>query len=222
MEGREAKDRLYEAFAAMAKAAASPKRIEVLELLAQGERTVEALARATGMGVTNTSAHLQLLRHARMVDTRKDGTRVFYRLAGDEVAAFVAVLRDLARSRLAEVDQVVRDYFGARDALEPVSRSELVERARRGDVVILDVRPPEEFASGHIPAALSVPLDRLDAALARLPRRAQIVAYCRGPYCVLALQAVEHLRARGFQARRLEDGMPEWRLAGLPVAVGEQ
>jgi len=222
VEGREAKDRLYEAFAAMAKAAASPKRIEVLELLAQGERTVEALARATGMGVTNTSAHLQLLRHARMVDTRKDGTRVFYRLAGDEVAAFVAVLRDLARSRLAEVDQVVRDYFGARDALEPVSRSELVERARRGDVVILDVRPPEEFASGHIPAALSVPLDRLDAALARLPRRAQIVAYCRGPYCVLALQAVEHLRARGFQARRLEDGMPEWRLAGLPVAVGEQ
>ncbi len=221
MEGREAKDRLYEAFAATAKAAASPKRIEVLELLAQGERTVEALARATGMGVTNTSAHLQLLRHARLVDTRKDGTRVFYRLAGDEVAAFVAVLRDLARSRLAEVDQVVRDYFGARDALEPLSRSELVERAERGEVVILDVRPPEEFAAGHIPAALSVPLEHLDAALARLPRRAQIVAYCRGPYCVLALQAVERLRARGFQARRLADGMPEWRLAGLPVAVGD-
>ena len=156
------------------------------------------------------------------MDTRKDGTRVFYRLAGDEVAAFVAVLRDLARSRLAEVDQVVRDYFGARDALEPVSRRELVERAEHGDVVILDVRPPEEFAAGHIPAALSVPLDRLDAALARLPERAQVVAYCRGPYCVLALQAVERLRARGFQARRLADGMPEWRLAGLPVAVGQE
>ena len=222
MEGREAKDRLYEAFAATAKAAASPKRIEVLELLAQGERTVEALARATGMGVTNTSAHLQLLRHARLVDTRKDGTRVFYRLAGDEVAAFVAVLRDLARSRLAEVDQVVRDYFGARDALEPVSRAELAERAGRGDVVILDVRPEEEFAAGHIPAAVSVPLERLDAALAGLPEGAQIVAYCRGPYCVLAVQAVERLRARGFQARRLDGGMPEWRLAGLPVAVGQE
>lgn len=222
MEGREAKDRLYEAFAATAKAAASPKRIEVLELLAQGERTVDALARATGMGVTNTSAHLQLLRHARLVDTRKDGTSVFYRLAGDEVAVFIAVLRDLARSRLAEVDQVVRDYFGARDALEPVSRPELVERAERGAVVILDVRPPGEFAAGHIPAALSVPLDRLDDALARLPRGAQIVAYCRGPYCVLAVQAVERLRARGFQARRLDGGMPEWRLAGLPVAVGQQ
>jgi rhodanese-related sulfurtransferase/DNA-binding transcriptional ArsR family regulator len=222
VEGREAKDRLYEAFAATAKAAASPKRIEVLELLAQGERTVEALARATGMGVTNTSAHLQLLRHARLVDTRKDGTRVFYRLAGDEVAAFVAVLRDLARSRLAEVDQVVRDYFGARDALEPVSRAELAERAGRGDVVILDVRPEEEFAAGHIPAAVSVPLERLDAALAGLPEGAQIVAYCRGPYCVLAVQAVERLRARGFQARRLDGGMPEWRLAGLPVAVGQE
>lgn len=222
MDGREAKDRLYEAFAATARAAASPKRVEVLELLAQGERTVDALARATGMGVTNTSAHLQLLRQARLVDTRKEGTRVFYRLAGDEVAGFVAVLRDLARSRLAEVDQVVRDYFGARDALEPVSRAELAERAGRGDVVILDVRPPEEFAAGHIPAAISVPLDRLDAALAWLPGGAEIVAYCRGPYCVLAVQAVERLRARGFQARRLAGGMPEWRLAGLPVAVGQE
>jgi rhodanese-related sulfurtransferase/DNA-binding transcriptional ArsR family regulator len=222
VEGREAKDRLYEAFAATARAAASPKRIEVLELLAQGERTVDALARATGMGVTNTSAHLQLLRHARLVDTRQDGTRVFYRLAGDEVAAFVAVLRELARSRLAEVDQVVRDYFGARDSLEPVTRPELAERAGRGDVVILDVRPSEEFAAGHIPSAISVPLERLDDALARLPERAQIVAYCRGPYCVLAVQAVERLRARGLEARRLDGGMPEWRLAGLPVAVGEQ
>jgi rhodanese-related sulfurtransferase len=174
------------------------------------------------MGVTNTSAHLQVLRNARLVDTRKDGTSVFYRLAGDEVAAFMAVLRDLARSRLAEVDQVVRDYFGTRDGLEPVTRSELVERAERGDVVILDVRPEQEFAAGHIPAALSVPLERLDAELARLPRGAQIVAYCRGPYCVLAVQAVERLRAEGFQARRLAGGMPEWRLAGLPVAVGNQ
>jgi rhodanese-related sulfurtransferase/DNA-binding transcriptional ArsR family regulator len=222
VEGREAKDRLYEQFARAAKAVASPKRIELLELLAQGEHTVEALAQATGMGVTNTSSHLQVLRQTRVVDTRKDGTKVFYRLAGEEVAAFIVALRDLARSRLAEVDEVVRDYFMARDDLEPVSRADLVERAQDGKVVILDVRPREEFAAGHIPGALSVPLAELDAALGRLPKRAQIVAYCRGPYCVLAPQAVERLRTRGFKARRLADGMPEWRLAGLPIAVGEE
>lgn len=222
MEGREAKDRLYEQFARAAKAVASPKRIELLELLAQGEHTVETLAQATGMGVTNTSAHLQVLRQARVVDTRKEATKVYYRLAGEEVATFIVALRDLARSRLAEVDEVVRDYFMSRDALEPVSRAELVERANEGKVVILDVRPREEFAQGHIPGALSVPLGELDATLARLPRRAQIVAYCRGPYCVLAPQAVERLRVKGFKARRLADGMPEWRLAGLPVAVGEE
>lgn len=222
MDGREAKDRLYESFAATAKAVASPKRIELLELLAQGERTVESLAEASGMGITNTSAHLQVVRRAHLVETRKEGTKVFYRLAGDEVADFVVALRDLARSRLAEVDQVVRDYFGARDTLQPISRADLVERAQHGTVVILDVRPVEEFVAGHIPGALSVPLDDLDASLARLPKRAQIVAYCRGPYCVLAPQAVERLRAKGYQARRLADGMPEWRLAGLPVAVGAQ
>jgi len=222
VEGREAKDRLYEQFARAAKAVASPKRIELLELLAQGEHTVEALAHATGMAVNNTSSHLQVLRHAQVVETRKDGTRVFYRLAGDEVAAFVVALRDVARSRLAEVDRVVQDYFVARDALEPLERAELVDRAARGEVVILDVRPREEFAAGHIPGALSVPLDELDAVLARLPKRTQVVAYCRGPYCVLAPEAVERLRAKGFKARRLADGMPEWRLAGLPVAVGEE
>jgi len=222
VNGREAKDRLYEQFARTAKAVASPKRIEMLELLAQGEHTVEGVAEATGMGMTNTSAHLKVLRSARLVESRKVGTNVFYRLASDQVAAFVVTLRDLARSRLAEVDEVVRDFFTARDALEPVSRAELIDRTARGDVMILDVRPPEEFAAGHIPGALSVPLNRLDATLARLPKRAQIVAYCRGPYCVLAPQAVEQLRAKGFKARRLADGMPEWRLSGLPVAVGEE
>ncbi|HUZ23924.1 MAG TPA: metalloregulator ArsR/SmtB family transcription factor [Streptosporangiaceae bacterium] len=222
MEGREAKDRLYEAFARTAKAAASPKRIELLELLAQGERTVESLARASAMSVTNTSAHLQVLARSRLVATRKDGTKIYYRLAGDDVAAFVVALRDLARSRLAEVGEVVRDYFGARDALEPVRREELLARAEQGKVVILDVRPAGEFAAGHIPGALSVPLDQLDAALDRLPRHTEIVAYCRGPYCVLAPQAVERLRARGYQARRLADGLPEWRLAGLPVAAGQE
>lgn len=222
MNGREAKDRLYEQFARVAKAVASPKRIELLDVLAQGERTVEVLADATGLGVTNTSAHLQVLRRAGLVETRKEATKVHYRLAGDEVVAFVGALRDLARSRLADVNQIVADYFVARDALEPVSRSELVERTGRGDVVILDVRPHAEFLAGHIPGALSVPLDQLDDALARLPKRSPIVAYCRGPYCVLAPQAVERLRAEGFKARRLADGMPEWRLAGLPVAAGEE
>lgn len=222
MSGREAKDRLYEQFARAAKAVANPGRIELLELLAQGEHSVEVLARATGMGVANTSAHLQVLRRARLVETRKEATMVHYRLAGDEVAAFVAALRDLARSRLADVNQIVQDYFTARDALEPVSRAELVERAGRGDVIILDVRPREEFLAGHIPGALSVPLDQLDAALARLPKRTQVVAYCRGPYCVLAPEAVERLQTKGFKARRFAEGMPEWRLAGLPVAVGEE
>ena len=220
MDGREAKDRLYEAFARTAKAMSSPKRVELAELLAQGERSVDALADATGMAVTNTSAHLQVLARSRLVRTRKDGTRVFYRLAGDDVAAFVSALRDLARSRVAEVDQVVRDYFASRDTLEPIARGELLERVERGRVVILDVRPVEEFAAGHIPGALSVPLGQLDAALQRLPKRAEIVAYCRGPYCVLAPQAVERLRSKGYKARRLADGLPEWRLAGLPVATG--
>jgi rhodanese-related sulfurtransferase/DNA-binding transcriptional ArsR family regulator len=221
MDGREAKDRLYEAFARTAKALSSPKRVELAELLAQGERSVEALAEATGMAVTNTSAHLQVLARSRLVETRKEGTRVFYRLSGDDVAGFVSALRDLARSRVAEVDQVVRDYFASRDTLEPVARGELLDRVEHGRVVILDVRPVEEFAAGHIPGALSVPLEQLDAALARLPKRAEIVAYCRGPYCVLAPQAVERLRAKGYKARRLADGLPEWRLAGLPVAIGQ-
>jgi rhodanese-related sulfurtransferase/DNA-binding transcriptional ArsR family regulator len=220
VDGREAKDRLFEAFARTAKALASPKRVELLELMAQSEHTVEALAQATGMGVTNTSAHLQVLARSRLVATRKQGTKVFYRLSGDDVAAFVVALRDLARSRLAEVDQVVRDYFTARDALEPVTGEELVARTGRGKVVILDVRPTGEFAAGHIPGALSVPLDQLDAALARLPKHTEIVAYCRGPYCVLAPQAVERLRAKGYRARRLAGGLPEWRLAGLPIAAG--
>jgi rhodanese-related sulfurtransferase/DNA-binding transcriptional ArsR family regulator len=220
MEAREAKDRLYEVFARTAQAAASPKRIELLELLAQGERSVENLVEATGMGVTNTSAHLQVLARSRLVETRKAGTRVFYRLSGDDVASFLVALRNLARLRLPEVEKVVRDYFAARDALEPVSREELVTRAERGDVVILDVRPAQEFAAGHIPGALSMPLDALDTALLHLPPDREIVAYCRGPYCVLAPQAVERLRAQGYRARRLTDGFPEWRLAGLPVAIG--
>jgi rhodanese-related sulfurtransferase len=222
VDGDQAKDALYEQFARLAKAVAHPKRIEILEILAQGERSVERLAAVTAMGMTNTSAQLQVLRQARLVESRKDGPRVLYRLADDQVAGFVAGLRDLARVRFAEVDRVVRDYFEAPAGIEPLSRAELVDRAQRGEVVILDVRPAEEFAAGHIPGAVSAPLGELDRIVSRLAKRKEIVAYCRGPYCVLAPQAVELLRRRGLRARRLADGMPEWRRAGLPVAVGEE
>lgn len=222
MNGREAKDALYEQFARVGKVVAHPKRIELLELLAQGERSVEALADATGMGVNNTSAQLQVLRGARLVESRKQGTRVLYRTASDDVARFLVALRDLARTRLAEVNDVVRDYFDARDHLEPVSRAELAERVLAGEVVIIDVRPAEEYGQGHIPGAVSIPLGELDARMKGLHKRTEVVAYCRGPYCVLAPEAVQRLRARGFKARRLVDGMPEWRLAGLPVAAGEE
>lgn len=221
MEGRDAKDALYEQFARLGRAVAHPKRIELLELLAQGERSVDGLARGTAMGVTNASNHLQVLRQARLVETRKNGTRVLYRLAGDDVMRLVISLRTVASVRLAEVDRVVRDFYRAHDALEPLTRDELGRRAADGDLVVLDVRPRDEYEQGHIPGSISVPLDELADRLRTLRRNAEIVAYCRGPYCVLAPQAVEVLRRHGFQARRLEDGMPEWRLAGLPVAVGE-
>lgn len=221
MDGREAKDALYEQFARLGRAFANPRRIELIDLLAQGERSVESLAEGSGMGVTNTSNHLQVLRRARLVVTRKEGTRVLYRLADDQVLVVTVALRGLARARLAEVEQVVRDYFLARDSLETVSREELMERAASGEVVVLDVRPREEYVQGHISGAVSVPFSELAEQLRRLRRDVEIVAYCRGPYCVLAPQAVELLRRHDFRARRLEDGMPEWRLAGLPTAVGE-
>lgn len=221
MTGVEAKRMLNEQFARLGKALAHPRRIELLDLLAQGERSVDALAAATGMGVTNTSAQLQVLRRSRLVETRKEGTRVYYRLADDEVGRFLGTFRELARARLSEVDQIMRDYFEARDEFEPVGRVDLERRARQGDVVVLDVRPELEYAAGHIPGAISIPLDQLAVRLAELPVDAEIVAYCRGPYCVLAPEAVTLLRGAGRRARRLEDGVSEWRQAGLPVAVGE-
>ncbi|NOY54741.1 MAG: metalloregulator ArsR/SmtB family transcription factor [Actinobacteria bacterium] len=220
--GRAVKDGLYEQFARIGKAVANSKRIELLDLLCQGERSVEVLAKAAAMGVTNTSAHLRVLREARLVETRREGTRVFYRLADETVCGFFFSLRDLARDRYAEVDQVMRDYFEARDELDPVGKEELLSRADDGDVIVLDVRPGEEYEAGHIPGAISVPLNELERRLASLPRDAEIVAYCRGPYCVLAPQALELLHRHGFRARRLEEGLPEWRQAGLPVAVGKE
>jgi len=220
--GRAVKDGLYEQFARIGKAVANPKRIELLDLLCQGERSVEVLAAAASMGVTNTSAHLRVLREARLVDTRKEGTRVFYRLADETVCGFFISLQDLARDRFAEVEKMTRDYLEALDELDPVGRAELLARVDDGDVIVLDVRPCEEYEAGHIPGAISVPLEELDRRLSSLPRDIEIVAYCRGPYCVLAPQALEMLHHAGFRARRLDGGLPEWRHDGLPVSVGRE
>lgn len=219
---RDVEPDLYEQFARIGKALGSARRVELLDLLCQGERSVEALARAADMSVTNTSQHLQVLSAARLVEASRRGTRVVYRAADEDVCRFFHALRDLARARLAEVEQMLRRSFEAQGGLEPVSRAELLARVKRRDVVVFDVRPRDEYASGHIAGAVSVPLEELEQRLGSLPRDAEVVAYCRGPYCLLAPRAVELLRERGVRANRLEDGFPEWRLAGLPVAVGEE
>ena len=217
MTGREAKDLLYAQFSRLGKAVSNPKRIELLELLAQTERSVDELAAASGMDFANTSAQLQVLSRARLVEGRRQGKRVIYRLADESVTRFLAALRELSRARLAEVEQVARDYFEARDHLEPLGSADLMRRLKDPATLVIDVRPAEEYAAGHIPGALSVPLSELKVRIAELPPAAEIVAYCRGPYCVLAPEAIEILHRAGLRARRLEDGFPEWRLAGLPV-----
>ncbi|GGK76803.1 transcriptional regulator [Planomonospora parontospora subsp. parontospora] len=213
-----AKTALFEAFASVGKALASGKRLELVDLLAQGERSVEALAQAAGLGLTTASSHLQVLRQAGLVTTRKQGTKVFYRLAGTDVAGLWAHLRQVAAAHLAEVERARVAYLGSDDA-EQVTREELLIRVQAGDVIVVDVRPVAEYAAGHIPGAVSVPLDELADRLADLPADGQIVAYCRGAYCVMAHEAVRELTARGRRAARLADGMLEWRLAELPVAV---
>ncbi len=220
ISGRQVKDLLYEQFARIGKAVANARRIEILDLLCQGERSVETLARAAGMQIANTSAHLQVLRQARLVETRREGTKVFYRLSDDEVCQFYFSLRDLAGARLAEVELIVREYFDDPSQLEPISRAELIERMDEGRVVVIDVRPAEEYAAGHIPGAVSVPYPDLDDHIDELPADVEVVAYCRGPYCVLAPAALSLLGRRGLRARRLREGFPEWRAAGLPVAQG--
>jgi len=219
MSSENPKKTLFAQFAAVAKAVAHPHRLELLEQLAQGERNVEVLADRTGISIANASQHLQRMRRAGLVAARRDGKFVFYRLAEDAVLDVLAALRRVAERQSAEVERVVRSYFNDRDALEPVSRGELVARMKAGIVTVLDVRPEDEYALGHVPGALNVPLRKLRARLAELDRRREIVAYCRGPYCVLSYEAAAMLRARGFKVRRLEDGLPEWRAAGLPVEV---
>lgn len=220
MSTRSPKLALFTQFAVVAKAAAHPRRLELLEQLAQGERSVEVLADRTGLSVANTSQHLQLMRRAGLVTNRRDGKFVHYRLADDSVLDLLTALRKIAERNIAEVERLVRNYFDRRDNLEPVSREELLERSRTGSVTILDVRPQDEFALGHLPGALNIPLRDLEARLGEMNPRQEIVAYCRGPYCVLSYEAVAAMRARGFKIRRLEDGLPEWRAAGFPVTVG--
>ena len=214
---REFKDRLFGQFARIGKALSSPRRLEIVDLLAQGERTVEEIAGETAMSVASASQHLQVLKAARMVEARREGLYAHYRLADEDVFRTWQAVRALAESRLSEVDGVVDAYLDDRDALEAVDVAELMERLNDGSVIVLDVRPEEEYRAGHIPGALSVPVNALEAALQTLPRDRDIVAYCRGPYCVFSDEAVALLGSRGFRARRMRQGLPDWRAAGMPV-----
>jgi rhodanese-related sulfurtransferase/DNA-binding MarR family transcriptional regulator len=217
------KSALYDAFAHTGKALSSGKRLELLDLLAQGERTVDALAKAAGLNLTTASAHLQTLKQAGVVATRREGVRIHYRLAGDDVAALYALLRQVARAHQAAVEPARTAYLGTdlgTGEAEEVGREELLARAQAGEVVVLDVRPAEEYAAGHIPGALSIPVEELADRIAELPDGTEVVAYCRGAYCVLAYDAVRLLHDRGRKAVRLIDGMLEWRLAELPVETG--
>ncbi|HEU5048941.1 MAG TPA: metalloregulator ArsR/SmtB family transcription factor [Gemmatimonadales bacterium] len=214
---RRFKDDLYTQFARIGHAVSSPRRLELLDLLGQGEKTVEQLAEQTATAVKNTSAHLRVLRQARLVEPRRDGQHVWYRLADETVAGFLLSLQALGRQRYAEIREVAESYIEGRDTLEPIAPEELRRRLKAGDVTLIDVRPGDEFAAGHIPGALSMPVAELADRLRELPRRKEIVAYCRGPYCVMAVTAVELLRRRGYRARRLIESIPAWRGQGYEV-----
>lgn len=221
MGDRSAKDSLFDGFAEVAKALASGRRAEIVDLLAQGERPVDQIATELDQSVANTSHHLRAMARAGLVSSRRDGTRIFYRLASDRVATLWAALRAVAAEHTAGIEHLANAYLGDRHGLEPVSRKELAARLRRGDVTVLDVRPEPEFRAGHIAGARSVPISELRRSLRALPKDVEVVAYCRGPYCVYADDAVRELNRRGYRARRLEDGFPEWKRAHLPVVAGE-
>jgi rhodanese-related sulfurtransferase/DNA-binding transcriptional ArsR family regulator len=211
------KVRLYEAIGRVALALGSAGRLQLLEFVAQGERGVDALAAMTGLSVANTSKHLQALRQAGLVSARKEGVRVYYSIAGDDVAALLSALREVSEHRVAEIEQLLRTWLAHRDEMEAVPAEEVLDRARKGLVVVLDVRPPEEFAAGHLPGAVNIPIHELERRLKELPKRKEVIAYCRGPYCLMSYDAVSLLRKKGIKARRLEAGLPEWRAAGLPT-----
>ena len=213
------KQDLFAQFARIAKAMSNGNRLELLEFLAQGERSVDALAQVSGLTVANTSQHLQQLRQSGMVTTRKEGQKVYYRLSDEDVLLLLGALRGVAERHLADVDRLVNTYLSVKDSLEPIPAKELLERAREGLVTVLDVRPPEEYAAGHLPNAINIPLGELEKHLDELDSGHEIVAYCRGPHCVLAFDAVAQLRKKGLKARRLDGGLPEWRLKGMPVVT---
>ncbi|MDQ3484672.1 MAG: metalloregulator ArsR/SmtB family transcription factor [Actinomycetota bacterium] len=221
MGDRAAKDALFEGFSEVAKALASGRRAEIVDLLAQGERSVDEISDEIGQSVANTSHHLRVMARAGLLSTRRDGTRIYYALAGERVEALWAALRGVAAEHVAGIERLTEAYLGDRAGLEAISRDELAARLRSGDVVVLDVRPPSEFRAGHIAGARSVPIGELRRNLRALPKDAEVVAYCRGPYCVYADDAVRELIRRGYRAQRLEDGYPEWKQAGLPLAVGD-
>jgi len=212
-------DRVFDQFARMAAALSTRSRLKLIDRLCQGEQTVEELAEAAELTVSNASRQLRVLAEARLIVARREPPRVYYRLASEQVAGFWFALRDLAREQLAEVDQAVAEILGTSDPLDPISRDELLKRLEAGGVLLLDVRPAPEYRAGHLPGAISMPLAKLRERLPELPPDREIVAYCRGPYCVLSAEAVGELRTRGLRAVRLEDGLPEWRAAGLPVEV---
>jgi rhodanese-related sulfurtransferase/DNA-binding transcriptional ArsR family regulator len=216
-EKRTFKNVLYEQFARIGKALSNGHRLELLEVLAQGEHSVEVLAQETGLSVANASQHLQVLRAAQLVEVRREGVYLYYRLADEQVFALWQTMRQVGERRIAEVDRIVHSYLHDRSLLQPISATELLQRLIEGNSILLDVRPAEEFAAGHLPTALSIPVSDLEVRLPELARNKEIVAYCRGPYCVFADEAVALLLANGYQARRLEQGLPEWRALGLPV-----
>jgi rhodanese-related sulfurtransferase/DNA-binding transcriptional ArsR family regulator len=217
MSSDPARERLYQAIGRVAAALGSAGRLQILEFVAQGERSVDALAEMTGLSVANTSKHLQALRQAGLVKARKEGLRVYYSIAGDDVSLLLSSLRGVAEHRAADVDKLLQAWLAHRDGLDPVPAREVLARLKNGLITVLDVRPAEEYAAGHLPGAINVPVDRLEKYLSKLPKRKEVVAYCRGPYCLMSFEAVEKLRKRGFKAKRLENGYPEWRAAGLPV-----
>jgi rhodanese-related sulfurtransferase/DNA-binding transcriptional ArsR family regulator len=215
------KQELFAQFARVGKALSNGNRLELLEFLAQGERSVDQLAKVSGLSVANTSQHLQQLRQAGLIVSRKQGLKVFYQLSGEDVLELFEALRTVAGRHVAEVERLVNTFLTVKDALEPIPREELLERTRQGLVTVLDVRPPEEFAAGHVPGAVNIPLAELEAHLRELDPEQEVVAYCRGPHCVLAFDAVARLREKGLKARRMEDGFPEWKQAGLPVETAD-
>ncbi len=220
---RSAKTALFDEFARVCKALSSGRRLEIIDILANGERSVKGISEETGLSVANTSQHLQMLQNARLVKTRREGTHIYYSLAGPEVYDLLRAVQKLAEKHVADIERLADEYLSARGRLEPVTKEELLRRLESGeDIVVLDVRPREEYEAGHIPGAVSIPLPELKRRLARLPKDKQIVAYCRGCYCAFADEAVKLLRAKGYDARRMEEGMPEWVSAGLPVESGQE